>query len=123
LEGSEPETFPRAYVERLREENARYRQRAQRADDAMSRLMETTIRTAAADHLADPADLLTFTDPAELVDGDGWPDADRIVAAARTLAQTKPHLAPRRPRGDIGQGASPVGDSVNLAAILKARAS
>lgn len=124
-EGSddEPETFPRAYVEQLRQENAGYRQKAGRAEEALSRLLETTVRSAAADHLADPADLLAFGDTDALLDPDGWPDADRIIAAAKSLASEKPHLTPRRPRGDIGQGATPTGDSVNLAAILKARAS
>lgn len=119
----DPETFPRAYVEQLRQENAGYRQKAGRAEEALSRLLETTVRSAAADHLADPADLLAFGDAEELLDPDGWPDADRIIAAAKSLASEKSHLAPRRPRGDIGQGATPTGDSVNLAAILKARAS
>jgi hypothetical protein len=49
---------------------------------------------------------------------------DQIVTvAAETLAASKQHLAPRRPRGDIGQGATPAGESVNLAAIMRARAS
>ena len=119
----EPDTFPRTYVEQLRQENAGYHQKATRADEATARLLETTVRSAAADHLADPGDLLTFTDADALVDDDGWPDADRIVAAAKALAQTKPHLAPRRPRGDIGQGATPDTGPVNLAALLRERAS
>lgn len=123
VEGSDPETFPRAYVQQLREENARYRQRAGRADEAARRLLEATVRSAVRDHLADPSDLLTFVDETELVDGDGWPDPDRITAAAESLAASKPHLAPRRPRGDIGQGAAPSGDTVNLAAIMRSRAS
>lgn len=122
-EVAEPDTFPRAYVEQLRQENAGHRTRANRADEAQRRLLETTVRSAAADHLADPGDLLAFGDADQLVDDDGWPDADLIVAAAKALAADKPHLAPRRPRGDIGQGATPTTDTVNLAAILKAGAS
>lgn len=120
---TDPETFPRAYVQQLREENARYRQRAGRADEAVQRLLEATVANAVRDHLADPSDLLTFVDETELVDGDGWPDPDKITAAAESLAASKPHLAPRRPRGDIGQGAAPSSESVNLAAIMRARAS
>ena len=33
---AEAETFPRSYVEELRQENGKYRQRAQRADDLVS---------------------------------------------------------------------------------------
>ena len=123
VEGSDPETFPRAYVQQLRDEAAKYRQRAGRADEAARRLLEATVRSAVRDHLADPSDLLTFVDETELVDGDGWPDPDKITAAAESLAASKPHLAPRRPRGDIGQGAAPSGDTVNLAAIMRSRAS
>ena len=60
VEGSDPETFPRAYVQQLRDEAAKYRQRAGRADEAARRLLEATVRSAVRDHLADPSDLLTF---------------------------------------------------------------
>ena len=33
---AEAETFPRSYVEELRQENGKYRQRAQRTDDLVS---------------------------------------------------------------------------------------
>lgn len=123
VEDTDPETFPRAYVQQLRDEAAKYRQRAGRADEAARRLLEATVRSAVRDHLADPTDLLTFVDETELVDGDGWPDPDKITAAAESLAASKPHLAPRRPRGDIGQGAAPSSETVNLAAIMRSRAS
>ncbi len=122
-ETTEPDTFPRSYVQQLRDESARYRQRAGRVDELHRRLVETTIRSAAADHLADPADLLMFTDEADVLDEDGYPDADRIVTAARALVAQRPHLARRRPHGDIGQGATRTDDPANLAAILRARAS
>lgn len=121
-EHDEPDTFPRAYVEQLREENARYRTRAGRAEEASRRLMETTVRSAAANILADPGDLLVYDEAASLADDDGWPDADLIVQRAKVLAQDKPHLAARRPRGDIGQGASPTADTPNLAAMMRSRA-
>ncbi len=119
---TEPDTFPREYVQRLRDESARYRQRAGRADELHRRLVETTIRSVAADHLADPVDLLMFSDEADLLDEDGFPDADKIVAAAKALVTRRPHLARRRPHGDIGQGATRTEDPANLAGILRARA-
>lgn len=118
----EADTFPRAYVEQLRDEAARYRTRAGRADELHRRLVDTTVRSAAADHLADPGDILVFADEADLLDDDGYPDPDKIVNAARALATARPHLAPRRPRGDIGQGATAPAAGVDLAGILRARA-
>jgi len=119
---TEPDTFPREYVQRLRDESARYRQRAGRADELHRRLVEATIRSAAADHLADPGDLLMFSEEADVLDSDGFPDADRIVVSAKALVTQRPHLAPRRPHGDIGQGATLTEDPANLAGILRARA-
>lgn len=118
-----PDSFPREYVQQLREENARYRQRAGRADELHRRLTETTIRSAAAGYLADPGDLAMFTEESDLVDDDGYPDADKIITAAKALVAQRPHLAPRRPHGDIGQGATPTGNPSDLAGILRARAS
>jgi len=47
----------------------------------------------------------------------------RPSAALGDLLARKPHLASRRPAGDIGQGASPVAaSSVDLAALLRQRA-
>ena len=51
----EPETFPRDYVEQLRQENGKYRQRAQKADAYAQRLHTELVR--AAGRLADPTDL------------------------------------------------------------------
>src|SRR5690625_3540572 len=50
-----PDTFPREYVEKLRDENAKYRQRAQRSDDLAQRLHEALV--AATGRLQDPTDL------------------------------------------------------------------
>ncbi|KUI43914.1 hypothetical protein AU197_21150 [Mycobacterium sp. IS-1590] len=109
----EPETFPRDYVEKLRQENGRYRQRAQRVDDYAHRLHTELVR--ATGRLADPSDLAF--DEAHIHD----PDA--LVAAIEKLITRKPHLATRQPIGDIGQGAStPSSTTVDLAAILRKRA-
>ena len=109
----EPETFDRDYVERLRRENGRYRQRAQRADDYAQRLHVEIVR--ATGRLADPSDLQL--DEAHL------DDPDALNAAVDELLTRKPHLASRRPTGEIGQGASPpAASSVDLAALLRRRA-
>lgn len=112
-ETAEPETFPRAYVERLRKEAATYRERARRADDLAAELF--TARVAATGRLADPTDL-PF-DEALLV------DMPAMEAAIEQLIAAHPHYAARRPTGSVGQGAtgSDAG-TVDLAAILRGRA-
>ena len=91
-----PEVFPRHDVEELRQENGKYRQRA-------------------TGRLADPTDI-EFNE-AHL------DDADALAAAVGKLLTRKPHLASRRPTGEIGQGASPpAASSVDLAALLRRRA-
>ncbi len=106
------ETFPRKVVEDLRRENAKYRDRAKRADDLGERLH--TALVAATGRLADPTDLAF--DEAHL------DDEDALAAAVDELLSRKPHLASRRPSGDVGQGASGSGDNVDLAGILRSRA-
>lgn len=108
----EPDTFPRDYVEKLRDENAKYRQRAQRADDLAHRLH--TALVAATGRLADPSDL--DFDEAHL------DDEDALRTALDDLLARKPHLASRRPRGDVGQGVTGTSGAVDLAGILRARA-
>ena len=106
---SEPDTFDRAYVEKLRQENGKYRQRAQRADNLAHRLHTALVEQTGK--LADPTDL-PF-DEAHL------DDADSLTAAIDELLTAKPHLAARRIAGDIGQGASKPSDGVNLLNILR----
>ena len=108
----EPETFPREYVERLRRESAGYRERAQRADALAERLHGALV--AATGRLADPTDLPY--DEAHL------DDEDALTAAIDELLARKPHLASRRPTGDVGQSVLPSGDTVDLAGILRAHA-
>jgi hypothetical protein len=90
----EPDTFPREVVEKLRQENGKYRQRAQRADTYAQRLHTELVR--ATGRLADPSDLE--------FDESHLDDPDALVAAVDDLLAKKPHLASRRPVGDIGQG-------------------
>ncbi|MGV9827010.1 hypothetical protein [Gordonia sp. NPDC003429] len=106
---TEPDTFDRAYVEKLRQENGKYRQRAQRADDLARRLHRALVEQTGK--LADPTDLA--------FDEDHLDDADSLTAAIDTLLAAKPHLAARRVAGDIGQGASKSSDGVNLLGILR----
>lgn len=84
------ETFSREYVEGLRQEAAKYRERAKGADDLRQRLHDVLVRLDG--RLADPTDL-------------GYADEhlDDIASAISDLIDRKPHLA-RRPHGDVGQG-------------------
>ncbi|HET7386133.1 MAG TPA: hypothetical protein VFJ19_05635 [Nocardioidaceae bacterium] len=108
----EPETFPAEYVAKLRDESAKYRTRAQRTDELANRLH--TALVAATGRLADPDDLPY--DEAHL------DDADALSTAIDELLIRKPHLASRRVSGDVGQGASASGDTVDLAGMLRSRA-
>lgn len=108
----EPETFDREYVEKLRQENGKYRQRAQRADDLAGRLH--TALVAATGRLADPSDL--DFDEAHL------DDPEALSAALDDLLDRKPHLASRKPRGSVGQGTSGGDSDVDLAGLLRSRA-
>lgn len=108
----EPDVFTRDYVEKLRDENAKYRQRAGEADSLSKRLHTELVR--ATGRLADPTDLP--------FDADHLADADKMAADIEDLLTRKPHLATRRPVGEIGQGATPSGGTVDLAAILRGKA-
>jgi hypothetical protein len=46
-------------------------------------------------------------------------DEGKVRAAVDALIQRKPHLAARRPSGDVGQGARPEVDEVGLATLLR----
>ena len=105
----EPDTFDRAYVEKLRQENGKYRQRAQRADELAHRLHRALVEQTG--RLQDPSDLP--------FDEDHLGGADKMVAAIDELLTAKPHLAARRVTGDVGQGASKPSDGVNLLNILR----
>ncbi|MBF6328507.1 hypothetical protein [Nocardia transvalensis] len=104
--------FPRSYVEKLRDENAKYRQRAGRADEYAQRLHAELVR--ATGRLADPTDLP--------FDPDHLTDTEKMTTAIDALLARKPHLATRTPVGDIGQGAAPSTSTVDLASLLRERA-
>lgn len=109
-ESTEQDTFPREYVEKLRKENASYREKAKRADDLAAQLH--LARVTATGRLADPTDLPY--DEALL-------DDEALSAAIEDLLGRKPHLASRRVVGDIGQGAGePNTSDVDLGGMLRA---
>lgn len=111
-QSDEPETFPREYVEKLRTENGKYRQRAGEADSLAKRLHTELVR--ATGRLADPTDL-PFD--AEHLEG-----SDKLSLAIDELLESKPHLATRRPTGDIGQGnRGPSTSGFSLLDMLKER--
>lgn len=107
----EQETFPRAYVDKLRKEAAGHRERAKRADEFAAALWEA--RVAASGRLADPTDLPMPEDADPL-------DTEAVEAAVEDLLARKPHLATRRPSGNIGQGVGSAPQNVSLAGMLRA---
>lgn len=110
-EEGDQETFSKEYVTKLRKEAGDYRVKAKDRDDLAKRLHTELVR--ATGRLADPSDL-PF-DEAHLT------DTDKLKEALDSLLEKKPHLASRRPRGDVGQGVgNGSGGSVNLAELLRA---
>ncbi len=104
------ETFSRGYVEKLRDENAKLRVRAQGADELAHRLHNELVR--ATGKLADAADL--EFDAAHL------DDTDALTAAIDQLLEARPHLRSRKPTGDIGQGVRGTAEEpASLLGILK----
>ena len=108
----EQDTFPREYVEKLRDENAKYRQRAQKADDLAHRLHSALV--TASGRLQDASDLP--------YDESHLDDPEALETAISELLAKKPHLGSRKPAGNIGQGASNTTDTIDLAAMLRSRA-
>lgn len=105
-----PDTFPKAYVDKLRKEAADNRVKAKRAEDYANRLHTALVE--ANGRLADPSDL-PF-DAAHLE------DAEALDAAISDLLARKPHLASRTPRGNIGQGVNvPEQDDFSLSSWLR----
>ena len=108
----EPDTFPRSVVEKLRKENAGYREKAKKSETYARELFHA--RVAATGRLADPDDLP--------FDEDLLDDRDALLGAVEDLLARKPHLASRTPRGDVGQGQTGTDEGVDLAGILRSRA-
>ena len=110
---TEPDTFPREYVEELRQENARYRTEAKAAETLAGRLHTELVR--ATGKLADPTDLP--------FDAEHLEDPEKLSAAVNALIEAKPHLKARRIVGDVGQGGRGSAEAgVNLLGMLRSRA-
>mgnify|MGYP007037378835 CR=1 FL=1 len=106
------DVFPRDYVEKLRKAAGDARVKAKDRDDLAHRLHASLV--AATGRLADPSDLA--------FDESHIADPDALTAAVEDLLAHKPHLASRRPRGDVGQGVTGSTTPTNLAGILRSRA-
>lgn len=107
------DTFPRDYVLKLRDENAKYRQRAADRDEIAAKLHTALVQ--ATGRLQDASDL-----PFDQTHLD---DPDALTAALDALLTAKPHLATRKPVGNIGQGVSAASDTFSLAGALRSNAS
>lgn len=95
-EQDDQDTFTRSYVEKLRRENAKWRERAQTADELAHRLHRALVEQ---DGRLVNAEELPFS-------YDHLDDADVLSAAIGELVDAKPYLRARPvPTGDIGQGA------------------
>lgn len=107
----QPDTFPREYVEKLRKENAGYREKAKHADELAHRLH--TALVAADGRLADPTDL-----PFDAAHLD---DPDALAAAVTALVRTRPGLKAQQVRGDVGAGdrGTPKKAPVDLISIMR----
>lgn len=104
------ETFSAAYVKQLREENAKARVKAQRADELAHRLHTELVR--ATGRLADPGDIE--------YDAEHLDDGDKLTAAIDSLLEAKPHLRSRTPKGEVGQGVRGTAEEpASLMSILK----
>ena len=106
------ETFPRDYVLKLRDENAKYRQRAADRDEIAAKLHTALVQ--ATGRLQDASDLA--------FDQTHLDDPQALTAALDALLTAKPHLANRKPTGNIGQGLSTASDTFSLSALLKSNA-
>jgi hypothetical protein len=91
---TEPESFDRGYVSKLRAENAKWRTRAQQTDELSRRLHAELVK--ATGRLADPADLA--------YDEEHLSDPEKLTKAIDSLLEAKPHFKSRKPVGDVGQG-------------------
>lgn len=106
----DPETFPRAYVEKLRGEAAAARVKAQKSEELAGALWES--RVASLGRLADPTDLPMPEDADPL-------DPEAVTAAVDELLARKPHLASRVPRGNVGAGVQHEAAEFSLGSMIR----
>lgn len=114
-EAENVDTFPREYVEKLRKESAGYREKVRDAEehsDALARKLHAEL-VRQTGRLQDPSDV-PFA--AEHLD-----DPEALTATIDALLTDKPHLRARKVAGDVGQGKRTTAETVDLAALLRAR--
>lgn len=104
----EPATYDAAYVRKLRSEAATRRREVKEAEERLTAkeaeldelrawrlersIVDANVPPMGMPQLADPSDLLAYTDAAILVDDAGKADPERIKAAIAALLERKPHL-------------------------------
>lgn len=92
------DNFSRPYVEKLRKESAKYRERAKTAEDSTGKLKARlhSALIALDGRLADPDDLP--------FDESFLEDEEKLTEAITELLEKKPGLRSRKVSGDVGQG-------------------
>lgn len=107
----EQDTFDRAYVEKLRKESAKYREKAKRTEELEHRLHHALV--AADGRLADPADLEFSPEHLE--------DPEALAAAVTALVKNKPGLKAQKFTGSIGAGdrGTPKKAPVDLISLMR----
>ncbi|MDN6274506.1 MAG: hypothetical protein L0J52_11135 [Corynebacterium casei] len=110
-EKEEPDTFDRSYVEKLRKESAKYRDKAKRAEELEKRLHRSLV--AQDGRLADPDDMEFNPDHLH--------DADALSDAITKLVASKPGLKAQQLSGDVGAGVreKPKPPTTDLLSIMK----
>lgn len=101
--------FPRKYVEELRAENAKYRDRAKKVEVLEQRLHAALV--AQDGRLEDPTDL-PF-DAAHLEDD------TKLKEAIAELIARKPHLKARKFAGDVGAGTRGDAADTDLLSLIR----
>jgi hypothetical protein len=100
----EPGVFDRAYVERLRQENARYRTGRQHAERKLAALQRQQVEAHAAAAGLKPAALWATARLEDLTDSTGSVDGG-LVADAIRAAREQLGINPQRPTGPLRSGA------------------
>lgn len=108
---SEPDTFDRSYVEKLRKESAKYRDKAKRTEELEKRLHHALV--AQDGRLADPDDLEFNPDHLD--------SPEALSDAIASLVAKKPGLRAQQLSGDIGAGTreKPKPPTTDLLTIMK----
>ena len=106
--------FSREYVEKLRTENADYRNRAKKADDNLALARQYALKLGSSEFLREP---IEWSD--DFLGEDGMPDLDAIKQAAEQYSLAHPQAA--KVRGDSGSGyRGQESDSFSLLDALRA---